>query len=50
MYADSTIFDLVLPRIAARVPLTREDFVSMGEGGLCLRCKPCTYPHCPFGR
>ncbi len=50
MYADSTIFDLVLPRLAARVPMTREDFVTMGEGGLCLRCKPCTYPHCPFGR
>lgn len=50
MYADATIFDLMLPRIAAGVPLTREDFVVLGEGGLCLKCDVCTYPHCPFGR
>lgn len=50
MYADATIFDLMLPRLAARVPLTRQDFIELGEGGLCLRCTPCTYPHCPFGR
>jgi len=50
MYAKATIFDLVLPRIAAGVKLTKADFVEYGEGGLCLGCKPCTYPHCPFGR
>lgn len=50
MYAAATIFDLVLPRIAAGVRLTRRDFVVLGEGGLCLGCRPCTYPHCPFGR
>ena len=50
MYAAATIFDLVLPRIAAGVRLTRQDFVVLGEGGLCLGCQPCTYPHCPFGR
>ena len=50
MYAKATIFDLVLPRIAAGAKLTKADFVEYGEGGLCLGCKPCTYPHCPFGR
>ena len=50
MYAAATIFDLVLPRIAAGVRLTKQDFVVLGEGGLCLGCKPCTYPHCTFGR
>lgn len=50
MYAAATIFDLVLPRIAAGVHLTKQDFVVLGEGGLCLGCKPCTYPHCTFGR
>ncbi len=50
MYAGASIFDLVLPRIVADVPLTREDFVVMGEGGLCLGCKPCRFPVCPFGK
>lgn len=50
MYNKATVLDLVLPRIAAGVPLTRTDFVALGEGGLCLGCPECTYPHCPFGR
>ncbi|MBQ9330512.1 MAG: molybdopterin-binding protein [Oscillibacter sp.] len=50
MYAGATIFDLVLPRIAAGVEVTRGDIVSLGEGGLCLGCKPCRYPICPFGK
>lgn len=50
MYAKATIFDLVLPRIAAGVELTRRDFTTLGEGGLCLGCKPCTYPNCGFGK
>ena len=50
MYAKATIFDLVLPRIAAGVRLTKADFVAYGEGGLCLGCEKCTYPHCPFGK
>ena len=50
MYAKATVFDLVLPRIAAGVRLKKEDFIEMGEGGLCLGCKPCRYPVCPFGK
>ena len=50
MYAKATIFDLVMPRIAAGIRLNKADFVAYGEGGLCLGCKPCTYPHCPFGK
>ncbi|MEY8388633.1 molybdopterin-binding protein [Oscillospiraceae bacterium 38-13] len=50
MYAKRTIFDLVLPRIAAGVPVTREDIVRLGEGGLCLSCEVCTYPNCGFGK
>jgi hypothetical protein len=34
MHARTTVFDLVLPRIAAGVPLTRGDFAAMGDGGL----------------
>ncbi len=50
MYAGATVFDLVLPKIAADVPVTRADFAALGEGGLCLGCKPCHYPICPFGK
>ena len=50
MYAGATVFDLVLPRIAAGVEITRADIAAMGEGGLCLGCKPCRWPVCPFGK
>ena len=50
MYAKSTIFDLVLPRVAAGVKLRRSDFVRLGHGGLCLGCQTCHYPVCPFGK
>lgn len=50
MYAKATIFDLVLPRIAAGVKLEKADFVNYGEGGLCLNCPVCTYPNCGFGK
>ena len=50
MYAGATIFDIVLPRIAAGAEVTREDLTGLGEGGLCLGCKPCHWPACPFGR
>ena len=50
MYAGATIFDLVLPRIAAGVEVEKKDIVVLGEGGLCLGCKPCHWPNCPFGK
>ena len=50
MYNKATVLDLVLPRVLAGVELTRRDLAAMGEGGLCLGCKPCTFPHCSFGR
>ena len=50
MYAKRTIFDLVLPKIAAGVPVTRENLTRLGEGGLCLGCEVCTFPNCGFGK
>ena len=50
MYAGATIFDLALPRIAAGMEMTRADFAAMGAGGLCLGCRPCHWPICPFGK
>ena len=50
MYAKATVFDLVLPRLAAGVRLERRDLTVLGEGGLCLGCEVCRYPVCPFGK
>ena len=50
MYAKTTVFDLLLPRIAAGVPVTRREIAEMGNGGLCLGCAECRYPVCPFGK
>lgn len=50
MYAGATVFDLVLPRIAAGVSISRTDLTALGHGGLCLGCPQCHYPICPFGK
>ena len=50
MYSRRTIFDLVLPRIMAGEMLVKSDLDKLGEGGLCLNCKVCTYPNCGFGK
>jgi molybdenum cofactor synthesis domain-containing protein len=50
MYAKRTIFDLILPRIMADDPITKEDMAKLGHGGLCLECSVCTYPNCGFGK
>ncbi len=50
MFAGATVFDLVLPPVAAGVPVSRSDIVALGNGGLCLGCKPCHWPDCPFGK
>lgn len=50
MFAGATVFDLVLPAVAAGIPVSRSDIVALGNGGLCLGCKPCHWPDCPFGK
>lgn len=50
MYAKATIFDLVLPRVAAGLKIEKKDLVRLGHGGLCLSCKVCTFPECGFGK
>jgi hypothetical protein len=44
------ILDIVLPRLAARVRMTKKDFALMGVGGYCLGCHECHYPICPYGK
>lgn len=50
MYSKRTIFDLVLPRVLAEEKLSFEDIASYGNGGMCLNCGVCTFPHCSFGK
>ncbi len=50
MYHRASIFDLVVPRILAGDPVTREEIVTMGHGGFCAGCADCRFPACGFGR
>ena len=50
MYAKRTVFDLVLPRVMADDEIKAEEIATLGEGGLCLNCKVCTFPNCGFGK
>ncbi len=49
-YHETTIFNLVLPRILAGDEITKNDLAALGHGGLCLNCDTCRFPVCPFGK
>jgi hypothetical protein len=49
IYHETTILDIVLPRILAGEKLDRKEIARMGHGGLCLNCRDCRFPVCPFG-
>lgn len=46
----TTIFDVLLPQIFCGDPLTKDDLIRLGEGGLCQMCDNCHFPNCIFGR
>ena len=50
MYSKATIFDLMLPRIAAGIRVERSELRGLGHGGFCLNCPECHYPNCSFGK
>lgn len=50
LYFKTTSFDLLLPRVLAGVSPTRRELAKLGHGGMCLQCKRCTFPKCPFGK
>ena len=50
LYHETTLFDLLLPRVLAGERLSRRDLAALGHGGLCLQCAECRYPECPFGK
>jgi molybdopterin biosynthesis enzyme len=50
LYHETTLLDLILPRLLAGERLGRKEIARMGHGGLCLNCDTCRFPHCPFGK
>ncbi|HEX9020226.1 MAG TPA: molybdopterin-binding protein [Nitrospirota bacterium] len=50
MYHQITVLDLILPRMLAGEKIGRKELAELGHGGLCLHCKDCRYPVCPFGK
>jgi len=50
MYHKTTVLDLILPRVLAGETIGRRELAELGHGGLCLNCKECRYPVCPFGK
>ncbi len=45
----TTMFDVLLPQIFAGERFTKEDLISLGDGGLCQMCRSCHFPNCTFG-
>ncbi len=50
LFFKTTSFDLVLPRVLAGVEITRRDLARLGDGGMCMECRTCAFPKCPFGK
>ncbi len=50
IFNQTTIIDLILPRVLAGEKISREAIIELGHGGLCLDCDGCTFPICPFGK
>lgn len=50
MYFKTTVLDLIFPRVLVGEVLSKRDITSLAHGGLCLGCKECRYPVCPFGK
>lgn len=46
----TTMFDVFLPQVYAGIPFTKDDLISLADGGLCQTCKVCHFPNCTFGR
>jgi len=50
LYHETTVFDLVLPRLLAGEKPDSRDMAKLAHGGLCLNCDTCRYPQCSFGK
>ena len=49
LYYRITALDLILPRLLAGVPVTREQIVRLGHGGLAQPGAQEHFPDCTFG-
>lgn len=50
MFAHTTAFDILLPRVFAGEKIVRRDITRLGYGGQCIRCEICKFPDCYFGK
>jgi len=50
IYKKTTIIDILLPRLIAGDRITSRDVIELAHGGMCLECKNCVFPVCPFGK
>lgn len=50
MYHETSIFDLLYPRVLAGEIIERTDIIKLAHGGLCRGCEVCRYPLCSFGK
>ncbi|MDR1871491.1 MAG: hypothetical protein LBS60_06130 [Deltaproteobacteria bacterium] len=50
MFERRTIFDVLLPRLAAGFKIRSAEIESLGPGGLCLNCPERDFPACGFGK
>ncbi len=50
MFSKTTVFDLILPRLAGEEEISKREIAELGHGGLCLGCEACSYPACSFGK
>ena len=46
----TTVFDVLLPQIFTGDKISKEELISLAEGGLCQMCQVCHWPNCTFGR
>ena len=50
LFFKTTSLDILLPRVLAGMSPSRRELARLGHGGMCMQCKRCTYPKCPFGK
>ncbi len=50
MYSKITVLDIIYPRLAAGIRVTKADIIALANGGLCRKCDVCTFPNCSFGK
>ena len=50
LFFKTTSLDLFLPRLLAGRTVSRGELARMGAGSLCMQCRTCSFPKCPFGK